>query len=233
MSQHETKIIDDARTQTILDAASDLIVHYGYDKTTMSDIADRAGVTRAIVYLHFENRDRLFEALLYRETERYFNTWLETLEDPARLAAGRGALAQAFLGALVAANHSPFLSAMLKQDRRMFGKYLGKPGNLFESVQSVSLWPQTLQALQHVGAVRQDLPPDVMGYLMNALALGLMAMEDRQGPGARPTFDAILEAAAEVMDRVFTPEGGGNQEAGRAVLLQMARAVQAQFAQAS
>jgi AcrR family transcriptional regulator len=38
-----------AREQQILDAASDLFIRYGYDKTTMQDIAEHAGVTRAIV----------------------------------------------------------------------------------------------------------------------------------------------------------------------------------------
>ncbi len=56
------------RHQRILDAAAALIVRNGYDKTSMNDIADEAGVTRAIVYIHFKQKDALFEALLHRET---------------------------------------------------------------------------------------------------------------------------------------------------------------------
>ena len=34
------------REQRILDAAAELFVHYGYDKTTVSDIARQAGVSK-------------------------------------------------------------------------------------------------------------------------------------------------------------------------------------------
>ena len=56
------------REQRILDAASRLIAHYGYDKTTVSDVAREAGVSKGAIYLHWKSKTALFEALLFRET---------------------------------------------------------------------------------------------------------------------------------------------------------------------
>ena len=56
------------RADRILDAASKLIVHYGYDKTTVSDIAREAGVSKGAIYLHWASKDDLFEALIFRES---------------------------------------------------------------------------------------------------------------------------------------------------------------------
>jgi len=42
----------EARAQRILDAASTLILRYGYHKTTIDDIAREAGVGKGTLYLH-------------------------------------------------------------------------------------------------------------------------------------------------------------------------------------
>ena len=74
--------IQDERQTHILDAAAALIIRLGYDKTTMSDIAEQAGASRRTVYLHFKGKDELFEALLYREYLRYSETWPSSSETP-------------------------------------------------------------------------------------------------------------------------------------------------------
>ena len=73
----------DERQQQILDAAAAVIIRQGYDKTTMSDIAEEASASRGTVYLYFKGKDDLFEALLYREWMQYSQTWLDYIEaDP-------------------------------------------------------------------------------------------------------------------------------------------------------
>lgn len=55
------------RAHRILDAAAELILRWGYDKTTIDDIARQAGVAKGTIYLHWKTRDALFVALLRRE----------------------------------------------------------------------------------------------------------------------------------------------------------------------
>src|SRR5260370_25072675 len=55
------------RAERILDAAAELIQRWGYNKTTIDDIAKRAGVAKGTMYLHWKTREDLFSALLVRE----------------------------------------------------------------------------------------------------------------------------------------------------------------------
>lgn len=59
----------DPRQKAILGAAFDAFRLYGVRKTSMQDIADRAGMSRAALYLHFGNKEAIFRAL----TSWYFD----------------------------------------------------------------------------------------------------------------------------------------------------------------
>ena len=56
-----------ARAHRILDAASSLILRWGYNKTTIDDVARQAGVAKGTIYLHWNTREELFAALIHRE----------------------------------------------------------------------------------------------------------------------------------------------------------------------
>jgi AcrR family transcriptional regulator len=47
----------------ILDAALELFSEHGFDGTTLQQIADRLGVTKAALYYHFRSKDDLLDAL--------------------------------------------------------------------------------------------------------------------------------------------------------------------------
>jgi AcrR family transcriptional regulator len=57
----------DARPDEILDAALDLFVEKGFDAARMEDVARRAGLSKAGVYLYFDSKDALLKALITRE----------------------------------------------------------------------------------------------------------------------------------------------------------------------
>ncbi|PWV57968.1 TetR/AcrR family transcriptional regulator [Nocardiopsis sp. L17-MgMaSL7] len=56
----------DTRAERILDAAEELMVAWGHRKTTIDDVARRAGVGKGTVYLHFPTKERLFLTVLLR-----------------------------------------------------------------------------------------------------------------------------------------------------------------------
>ena len=53
---------DTPKSQQILDAALAVFCRYGYRKTSMLDIAQAAGMSRAALYLHFKNKEDVFRA---------------------------------------------------------------------------------------------------------------------------------------------------------------------------
>jgi AcrR family transcriptional regulator len=60
-----------AETQTsmqdvILSAATECLSLYGVQRTSMTDVAKRAGVSRASMYVHFDGKEALFRAVVQR-----------------------------------------------------------------------------------------------------------------------------------------------------------------------
>ncbi|ATG39028.1 TetR/AcrR family transcriptional regulator [Phaeobacter piscinae] len=65
------KAPSDPKQRAILEAAWGGFATYGYRKTSMDDIARRAGMSRPAVYLHFRNKEAILKALIdahYAET---------------------------------------------------------------------------------------------------------------------------------------------------------------------
>lgn len=94
----------------LLDAARDLTINGGWGSVTMAAIAAEVGVSRQTVYNELGAKDRLAEALVLRELERF----LEVVRDRV-LAADDvvTALRDACEGALDFAERNPLVSAAL------------------------------------------------------------------------------------------------------------------------
>ena len=61
---HHGKMTGDARRQQILQTAVSLFSQRGFKGTTTKEIAKAAGVSEAMVFRHFENKDALYGAIL-------------------------------------------------------------------------------------------------------------------------------------------------------------------------
>ena len=59
------------RREQILAAATSAFARTGFAATSLEDIADEAGVTRAILYRHFESKADLYRSVLNRAKERF------------------------------------------------------------------------------------------------------------------------------------------------------------------
>jgi AcrR family transcriptional regulator len=53
-----------ARREQLLDVALAVFARHGYHDTSMNDIADAAGVTKPVLYQHFDSKRELYQALL-------------------------------------------------------------------------------------------------------------------------------------------------------------------------
>jgi TetR/AcrR family acrAB operon transcriptional repressor len=208
------------REKRILDAAADLFVHYGFDKTTVSDIARQAGVSKGAIYLHFESKDSLLEALLLRELQAYAETWMELIEaDPLG-----GTIGGMYKNSLFALNGSPFMSAVVRKDGRILGNYLRKQDNLLQKLtqtQGQSSRQIFVRKMQEAGAVRQDIDARVIAHIMNMLSYGLVSMDEILPAEEIPPVEDVIEGIARMMDRALAPPDGGDREAGKAVLREL------------
>lgn len=71
--------LDEAKVR-ILDAAYIQFCKMGILRSTMEDVARRAGVSRITVYRKFATKDTLVEHVIRREFRRYFDQFLVEIE---------------------------------------------------------------------------------------------------------------------------------------------------------
>ena len=58
-----------ARPCEVIDAACEVFGEKGFQHATMDDIAERAGVSRATIYLYFENKEAIYRGIAERTIE--------------------------------------------------------------------------------------------------------------------------------------------------------------------
>jgi len=209
------------REQRILASASKLFVHFGFDKTTVSDIARDAGVSKGAIYLHFKSKEILLEALIIQELKIYAERWLELLEaDPHG-----GTIGGMYKNSLYALSSSEFMAAIYKKDGRILGNYLRKPGNFLQSFAEGREQSDRfifVSMMQKAGAIRKELDPNVVAHIMDLLAYGLVSINEVKPEGTIPPIEDVIEGIADFMDRALTPVDGGNPEAGKEIIRQLA-----------
>src|SRR3982750_4539265 len=80
-----------ARRAQLLDAALEVFVAQGYHAAAMDDIAERAGVSKPVLYQHFPGKLELYLALLQQASDRIIDATREALastpENKLRVAA--------------------------------------------------------------------------------------------------------------------------------------------------
>jgi AcrR family transcriptional regulator len=69
MVEKRTRLAPRQRRHLIVEAAGRLFAEHGYDGTRLDDVAAAAGVTKPILYRHFEDKTALYLALLARHRE--------------------------------------------------------------------------------------------------------------------------------------------------------------------
>lgn len=79
-----TRLPRTARREQLLEAAREVFVSQGYHAAAMDEIADRAGVSKPVLYQHFPGKMELYLALLEQHAEGLVGTVrgaLESTED--------------------------------------------------------------------------------------------------------------------------------------------------------
>lgn len=214
------------RASRILDAAARLIVHYGFDKTTMGEIAAAAGISKGAIYLHWPSKDELFAALLLREMQDFSREWIErVMADP-----NGGKLGAMFLHSLDVLARRPLLRALVSSDRRVLGDFLQRyDPSLF--ARRMTLNQDFIRLLQAAGAVRADVDPQTIGYILACLRYGYLLLPDLAPPEHTPPVEAVIEALADFLERALAPAGGGDSEAGKQIVRQLMAGVMQQWEQ--
>jgi hypothetical protein len=65
-------------------------------------------------------------------------------------------------------------------------------------------------------AVRKDLDPMLMSHIIVILSDGLVTIGDFRRPEELSPYEAAMEMIADMLDRLLTPEDGGDIEVSKA-----------------
>ena len=199
------------REERILDAATTLLVRWGYRKTTIDDVAREAGVGKGTIYLHWKDKNELFRAAIWREQQRYSE------EMQRRIAADPegGLLHRITIHGMLAALSTPLMAAIFRGNSDIFNGFLGAydPGFLNQLLGDTDTY---IVKLQRSGLIRSDIPASVITYLLTALKFGIINSPDLISQEHIPDMEQLTEALSDLIRRWLEPEQLPNEsESGK------------------
>jgi len=211
------------RAVQVLKAASRLMAHYGFDKTTMEDIAREAGVSKGALYLLWSSKDQLFEALLAYEMQRLLDDLQARVEaDPQG-----GSISNQYRHTLLALRHNPLMCALYARDSRILGDFVRRQ-DVERYTGRIVLGVEGVRQMQAAGLLRGDLSPHAITYLFSLIALGFLSIGSIMSDNEAPALEEVSQALATMLQGGLEAPGGDNA-AGKRTFGQMIGFMRTQY----
>lgn len=151
-----------ATDPVVLDAAYDAFSRLGIQRTTMDDIARRAGLSRITLYRRVSSKDALLEQVLLREFQRYVDRFLADLRTASTLG---DRVVVGFVSALRAVRGNPLVAALLRADPDVAGSVITGPDGRNQAVVRRFVAGQ-LERERSSGHLDADVDVDLVAELM-------------------------------------------------------------------
>jgi|SRR5579859_439192 len=198
------------REARILDAAAELVQRWGYKKTTIEDIAQRAEVGKGTIYLHWKTREELFIALLLRERLRAINEAEQRLAEDPEGANLHTAVKYFTLAVLT----NPLLRAAIQQDNAVWSELMRTKFVLADTAQRMAAGRLGLERLREQGRVRDDEGLDDQVAMLGAISTGFMVLNQYLPEEKRLSAEAVVNLLATVIHRTFEIQASPEEEPG-------------------
>jgi AcrR family transcriptional regulator len=186
-----------ARHDRILEAASRLFADPGFAKTSVDEIAAAAGVSKGLVYDHYDSKEDLLAAVFWRLVEQWDEETVRGADfDEADIPASLGRVIAASIRAV---RRNKLLQRILTQDVRSL-----LPSERDNAIAFVVRYCERLEpVLAHgvrVGQLRADLDTrhtaEIIWALHHALSPGILVLPSGEW---RPDADALLQSAIDLV----------------------------------
>ena len=197
MSNYSSK--QTTKRDAILTAAGEQFNQYGFQKTSMEDIAQRLGVSRASLYSYFTNKDDIFRGVSMAIHERALRRAEQHLFPQASDDNANAGIEERVTGALMA-RHSPFQKAVSQSTHggelfdeysRLCGDIVRESHDRFQSMLGNALNQAAREGSIHLKA--SGLTGKQAAELLNLSAAGL-----KHGASDVLTFQKRLQALVTV-----------------------------------
>lgn len=206
------------RADRILDAAAELILRWGYKKTTIDDIARQAGVAKGTIYLHWKTREDLFMALLTREDLKLAEDMKHRLANDPEGATLRGFVKQT----TTALMKNPLMKALFLNDTDMLGEIANREYSSATYPQRIENYKAFLEFLRSHGLVSTDIGIREQTYILSAVWIGFLLVDPWMPDEFKFSDDEMVELLADTVQRALEPRDTATGSAKDAVSLQEA-----------
>lgn len=159
----------------ILDAAYEQFCRMGIRRSTMEDVARRAGVSRITAYRRFATKDRLVEQVILREFRRYFDRFLVDIGQAATVG---DRVELGFVSALQAIRRNPLIGGLMAVEPDMLvPSMISDGGGMLATVQRFVAGQ--LRREQHAGTISEAVDVEVVAELMTRLSCSFLVTPSR------------------------------------------------------
>lgn len=198
----------DPVSERIVDAALALFRTFGLRRTTIEDVARRAGLGRATVYRRFESKDNLVAAVLRVQTRR---TLAEIEAAMAGVEPADRRLVEGFVAGLRAVREHPLFGPLLEIEPEFALPYLTvQAGELIALARQFAAGH--IRRAQDEGTVAAQLDPEMAAEVVVRLAHSILLAPE----GVIPTGEDALRAfAADYVVAPLTSAANPHRAPGR------------------
>jgi AcrR family transcriptional regulator len=155
----------------IVDAARDVFQRKGFDGARMQDIADAAGMNKALLHYYFRNKDLLFEAVFREALEKLLNPVFEVLGSPKHLEWKIGILINRYTEGLMANPHIPgFVLHELNRNPQRLQSFIQS-----QNIGAMKNFLDQLEQGMREGRYRKTDPRQVMVHLISMIVFPFVA----------------------------------------------------------
>ncbi|HEY1570285.1 MAG TPA: helix-turn-helix domain-containing protein [Pseudonocardiaceae bacterium] len=158
----------------ILDAALAEYLAHGFRRTSVDDVARRAGLGRATIYRRFAARDEIVQAVLVRETRRFFADIAAATQQLPNVA---DRMVEGFVVGLRNARRQPLLQQILANEPESSIPFLTTQGGPAMAVLREFLLQQYLGCVEAHDEQRERKPEEV-AEILTRLFISLVLTPD-------------------------------------------------------
>lgn len=211
----EARSKHDARADQILDTAAALLRRWGYNKTTVDDIARHAGVAKGTIYLHWKTREDLFIALFAREERRLAEEIKQHIEGDPDSPALRGFIKHTSLAFM----HNPLMRALLLNDTEVLGVWANREITSATFAGRMESYNVFLDFLRAHGVVSTEIDARTQTYILSAVWMGFLLIDRWMPPGYTFCDEDVAEMLACTVERALAPREPAASGAGGTITL--------------
>lgn len=186
--------------EKILSTAARMFSAHGYDNTSLAQVAREANVSKALIFWHFDSKEKLFEAALQRTLEPFFIDLadFEQLDERARIER----LIDAFFEFVRENVYSVrFLLSLILRSQKQTDEPIGRVSELYAMFRG--LLASTIESGRRNGIFREDVLPQLDSSVILATLDGILIERFLNNEPTQEPSELLGHVKRRLLDRLL------------------------------